>query len=63
MILNLDFETEGIKLAVKDGFLKAVGTTGADNGIAVAIILALLDSNELVHPPIEAVITADEEAE
>ena len=60
---KFDFETEGIKLAVKDGFLKAVGTTlGADNGIAVAIILALLDSDELMHPPIEAVITADEEA-
>ncbi len=54
---KFDFETEGIKLAVKDGFLKAVGTTlGADNGIAVVIILALLDSDELVHPPIEAVL-------
>jgi dipeptidase D len=60
---DFDFETEGIKLAVKDGFLKAVGTTlGADNGIAVAIILAILDSKEIVHPPLEAVITADEEA-
>ena len=60
---EFNFETEGIKLAVKDGFLKAVGTTlGADNGIAVAIILALLDSDEIIHPPLEAVITADEEA-
>ena len=60
---NFDFETEGVKLAVKDGFLKAVGTTlGADNGIAVAVILAVLDSDEIIHPPLEAVITADEEA-
>ena len=60
---KFDFETEGIKLAVKDGFLKAVGTTlGADNGIAVAVILALLDSDEIIHPPLEAIITADEEA-
>ena len=60
---EFDFETEGIRLTVKDGFLKAAGTTlGADNGIAVAVILALLDSDEIVHPPLEAVITADEEA-
>lgn len=60
---KFDFETEGIKLDIKDGFLKAVGTTlGADNGIAVAVILAVLDSDEIVHPPLEAVITADEEA-
>ena len=60
---EFDFETEGIRLDIKDGFLKAVGTTlGADNGIAVAVILALLDSDEIVHPPLEAVITADEEA-
>lgn len=60
---KFDFDTEGIKLAVKDGFLKATGTTlGADNGIAVAVILAVLDSDDIMHPPLEAVITADEEA-
>lgn len=57
-----DFETQGIELLLQDGFLKANGTTlGADNGIAVAYILALLDRNDLKHPEIEAIITADEE--
>lgn len=60
---NFDFETQGIELLIDDKFLKANGTTlGADNGIAVAVILAILDSDDIIHPPIEAVITADEEA-
>lgn len=58
-----DFETQGIELLIDNGFLKASGTTlGADNGIAVAVALAILDSDDIVHPPIEAVFTADEEA-
>lgn len=47
---------------VEDGFLKAKDTTlGGDDGVAVAMALALLDSREIPHPPIEAVFTVDEE--
>ncbi len=57
-----DFEKDGLKLRVEDGWLKATGTTlGADNGIAVAFALALLDSNNIGHPELEVLITADEE--
>lgn len=57
-----DFEKEGIKLQIKDGFITGTGTTlGADNGIAVAFALALLDSDEIPHPALEVLITADEE--
>lgn len=57
-----DFKTDGIELCVGDGFIKAKDTTlGADNGIAVAMILALLESTDIPHPPIEALFTADEE--
>lgn len=54
---------EGIGLIYSDdGWLSAEGTTlGADNGIAVAFALALLDSGELVHPDLEAVFTSAEE--
>lgn len=59
---NIDFLKDGLELYVDGDFLKARGTTlGADNGIAVAIILALLERNDLEHPPIEAVFTVDEE--
>ena len=59
---EFDFSTQGIEL-VKDGnFLKAKGTTlGADNGIAVAYALAILDSDDIKHPELEVVITTDEE--
>lgn len=58
----IDFEKDGIDLYVDGDFVKARGTTlGADNGIAVAMILAILESNCYAHPPIEAVFTADEE--
>ncbi len=57
-----DFEKDGLKLRVEDGWLKATGTTlGADNGIAVAFALALLDSENIGHPELEVLITADEE--
>ena len=59
---QFDFETQGIELVVEDGYLKANGTTlGADNGIAVAYALAILDSNDLKHPALEIIITTDEE--
>lgn len=59
---NHDFFLNGPKI-IKDGdFLKADKTTlGADNGIAVAIILTILESKDISHPPIEAVFTSDEE--
>lgn len=57
-----DFLKDGIKLMVDGDFLHADGTTlGADNGIAVAYIMALLSDENLKHPRIEAVITTDEE--
>lgn len=57
-----DFSKDSLKLYTENGFLKAEGTTlGADNGIAVAMILAILEDDTLEHPPIEAVFTTDEE--
>ena len=59
---NIDFEKDGLDLYIEDDFLKARGTTlGADNGIAVAMIMAILESDNISHPPIEAVFTTDEE--
>ncbi|WP_156298929.1 aminoacyl-histidine dipeptidase [Streptobacillus canis] len=60
--VDFDFETQGIKLKVEDGFIKADGTTlGADNGIAVAMALALLDAKDIEHPALEILLTTDEE--
>ena len=57
-----DFLTQGIKLRIVDGHIYAENTTlGADNGIAVAMALALLDSKNISHPRIEAVFTVEEE--
>lgn len=59
---SIDFLEDGIEIIVDGDFIKADGTTlGADNGIAVAIILAILESSDIAHPPIEAVFTTDEE--
>lgn len=59
---NIDFYNDGLDLYVEGDYLKAKGTTlGADNGIAVAMIFAILASDNLIHPPIEAVLTTDEE--
>lgn len=59
---KIDFLTEGLTIYRDGDFIKADGTTlGADNGIAVAYILAILSANDITHPPIEAVFTADEE--
>ena len=60
--VDFDFEKEGIKLKIEDGYLKAKGTTlGADNGIAIAYGLAILDSDDIKHPKLEILITTDEE--
>ena len=59
---DIDFEKDGLTLEIDGDYVKAVGTTlGADNGIAVAMIFAILDSDDIPHPPIEAVFTTDEE--
>lgn len=59
---NHDFEKDPLKLRVIDDMIYATDTTlGADNGIAIAYALALLASNDIAHPPIEVLITTDEE--
>lgn len=59
---EFDFSTQSIELVIDGDFLKANGTTlGADNGIAVAYALAILDSDDIKHPALEVVITTDEE--
>ncbi len=57
-----DFLTEPLDLTIEGDDLYAEGTSlGGDDGIAVAFMLAILDDESLVHPPIEAVFTNDEE--
>lgn len=56
------FSKDGLRLRHDDTYIFADGTTlGGDDGIAVAYALAVLDSSELKHPPLEAVFTVDEE--
>jgi dipeptidase D len=58
-----DFSSDPIHTQVDDGWLIAPQTTlGADNGIGVAMILAALEDTSLVHGPLEALLTVDEEA-
>ena len=57
-----DMEKEGLDLAVDGDTVYARGTTlGGDDGIAVAMALALLDADDIPHPRLEAVFTVDEE--
>ena len=57
-----DFATDGVRLVVDGDYIRADGTTlGADNGLGIAYMLALLSSGDLPHPPLECVITAMEE--
>lgn len=59
---TIDMEAECIKLCTDGEFIWADKTTlGGDDGIAVAYMLALLDSQSIPHPPIEALFTNDEE--
>lgn len=59
---NIDFVKDGLDIYTDGDFIKARGTTlGADNGIAVAMIMAILASEDIEHPAIEAVFTTDEE--
>ena len=57
-----DFTKDALELYVEDGFVKAKDTTlGGDDCIAVAMVMAVLDSSDIAHPPIEALFTIDEE--
>lgn len=59
---DFDFSSEGIRSYVDGEWVKAEGTTlGADNGIGVAAIMVLLQSDDIPHPPLEALFTIDEE--
>ncbi|MEI7597474.1 MAG: aminoacyl-histidine dipeptidase [Bacteroidota bacterium] len=58
-----DFEKDAIIPRIVDGWVKATGTTlGADNGIAVAAMMAILTDNTIEHGPLECLITVDEES-
>ncbi len=60
--LNKDFLNEGLEIYQDGDFIKAKGTTlGADNGIAIAYIMAILSNKNIAHPSIEAIFTTDEE--
>ena len=60
--VNFDFNTEGLRLKIDGDWITAEGTTlGADNGIAVAMTLAVLADKSLGHGPLEALFTVDEE--
>ena len=59
---DFDFDTQRISMFIEDGWVKAHDTTlGADNGIGVAAIMAVLASDSISHPAIEALFTIDEE--
>lgn len=57
-----DFDNDPIQTYIDGDWVKAKGTTlGADDGIGVAAMLAILDSNHIKHPALECLITVDEE--
>jgi len=59
---TFDFDTQGIEMKIEGDWVKAKGTTlGADNGLGVATIMAILQSTDISHPEIEALFTIDEE--
>src|SRR5210317_1872681 len=59
---DFDFDTQGIDMFIDGDWVRANGTTlGADNGLGVATIMAILESNDIPHPPLEALFTIDEE--
>ena len=58
----IDFATDGLTLQRDGDLVFAKGTTlGGDDGIAVAMALAILEDSTLIHPPLEALVTTDEE--
>ena len=59
---DFDFATQGIEMYVEGDWVHANGTTlGADNGLGVATIMAILESDTIAHPAIDALFTIDEE--
>lgn len=59
---NFDFDTQGIEMYVDGDWVRAKGTTlGADNGLGVATIMAILASDDIPHPALEGLFTIDEE--
>jgi dipeptidase D len=59
---DFDFDTQEIEMYVDGDWVRAKGTTlGADNGLGVATIMAILESKDIPHPAIEALFTIDEE--
>lgn len=59
---DIDFANDGLTLRLEDGVISADGTTlGGDDGIAVAFALAIMDADDIPHPPLECVFTVDEE--
>ncbi|PNQ72252.1 cytosol nonspecific dipeptidase [Hanstruepera neustonica] len=59
---QFDFDTQGIDMYIDGDWVRANGTTlGADNGLGVATIMAILESKDIPHPAIEALFTIDEE--
>lgn len=59
---DIDLSYEPLRLMIENGMITADGTTlGGDDGIAVAYMLAILDSRDIPHPPLECVFTVDEE--
>lgn len=57
-----DFENDPLDLFVEDGMIGAKNTSlGGDDGIAIAFAMAILASDNIPHPPIEAIFTTDEE--
>ncbi|MGA9589714.1 MAG: M20/M25/M40 family metallo-hydrolase, partial [Salegentibacter sp.] len=59
---DFNFETQGINMHVDGDWVRAKGTTlGADNGLGVATIMAILESDDIEHPALEALFTVDEE--
>jgi len=59
---EFNFLTDPISLEVDGDFLYAKGTTlGADNGVGVALSMAILDSDDIPHPPLEVLFTVEEE--
>ena len=59
---TFDFDAQGIDMYVDGDWVRARGTTlGADNGLGVAMIMAILESTTIKHPAVEALFTIDEE--
>lgn len=59
---DINLEKDPLRIKTEGDFIYAEGTSlGGDDGIAVAYILAVLDSEDIAHPRLEAVITTDEE--